>query len=105
MAATLTVANQKQAYTLSDTATYLADKSNLTIVPLLQKSADLKNLYNVILINQAKFPVVNTAGAEYLASWLVGPEGQAAIAVVRQEQVRPGPVLPRLELDAVTPQK
>ncbi len=55
-------------------------QEHLTIVPLLQKSADLKNLYDVILINQSKFPVVNTAGAEYLASWLVGPEGQTAIA-------------------------
>jgi len=76
MAATLTVANQKQAYTLTDTATYLADKGNLTLVPLLDKSADLKNLYDVILISQQKYPVVNAWGAENLASWLTGPDGQ-----------------------------
>ena len=105
MAATLQVANQKQAYTLSDTATYLADKSNLTIVPLLNKSADLKNEYNVILINQAKFPVVNTAGAEYLASWLVGPEGQTAIAEYGKSKYGQALFFPNSVSTPKTPQK
>ncbi len=105
MAATLQVANQKQAYTLSDTATYLANKSTLTIVPLLQKSADLKNYYNVILINQSKFPVVNTAGAEYLASWLVGPEGQKAIADYGKSKYGQALFFPNSVSTPVTPQK
>ena len=45
----------------------------------LKESADLKNQYNVILINQIKFPQVNASGAEFLAAWLVSPEGQKAI--------------------------
>ena len=105
MAATLQVANQKQAYTLSDTATYLANKANLTIVPLLNKSADLKNEYNVILINQAKFPVVNTAGAEFLASWLVGPEGQKAIAEYGKSKYGQALFFPNSVSTPVTPQK
>ena len=95
MAATLQVASQKQAYTLTDTATYLADKSNLDLVPLLTKSADLQNLYDVILLNQAKYSAINTAGAEDLASWLTGPVGQKRSPRTARE-VRAGAVLPEL---------
>jgi tungstate transport system substrate-binding protein len=105
MGATLQIANQKQAYSLTDTATYLADKSNLTIVPLLEKSADLKNQYNVILINQSKFPVVNTTGAEYLASWLVGPEGQKAIAAYGKSKYGQALFFPNSDAVNVTLQK
>ena len=105
MAPTLTVADQKQAYTLTDTATYLADKSNLTIVPLLNESADLKNFYNVILINQAKFPVVNSAGAEDLASWLTGPVGQKEIASYGKSQYGQALFFPNSQALPETPQK
>jgi tungstate transport system substrate-binding protein len=105
MAATLQVANQKDAYTLTDTATFLANKSTLSLVPLLEKSADLKNLYDVILINQAKFPVVNSAGAEFLASWLVGPEGQRAIAAYGKSTYGQALFFPNSAAVPVTPQK
>jgi tungstate transport system substrate-binding protein len=105
MAATLQIANQKQAYTLSDSATYLADKGTLSIVPLLQKGADLKNLYDVILLNQSKFPVVNTTGAEYLASWLVGPEGQKAIAAYGKDKYGQALFFPNSSAVNVTPQR
>jgi len=105
MAATLTVANQKQAYTLTDTATYLADKGNLTLVPLLNKSADLKNLYDVILINQQKFPVVNAWGAENLASWLTGPVGQKAIADYGKSKYGQALFFPNSQALPETPQK
>jgi len=80
MAQTLQIANEKDAYTLTDTATYLSLKSTLPhLTPLLKEGADLKNQYNVILINQIKFPQVNASGAEFLAALLVSPEGQKAI--------------------------
>jgi len=105
MAATLQVANQKQAYTLSDTATYLANKSNLTIVPLLDKSADLLNLYDIILINQAKFPVVNAPAAESLASWMTGPDGQKAIADYGKSKYGQALFFPNSHTLPETPQK
>lgn len=103
MAPTLQIANQKQAYTLSDTATYLADKSTLTIAPLLVKSADLRNQYDVILINQSKFPVVNTTGAEYLAAWLVGPEGQKAVAAYGKSKYGQALFFPDSDTVSMTP--
>ena len=48
----------------------------------LRKSADLKNQYSVLLLNQSapKLDQVASAGAEWLAAYLVGYKGQAAIA-------------------------
>jgi tungstate transport system substrate-binding protein len=80
MAQTLQIANEKDAYTLTDMATYLSLKSTLpNLKPLLKESADLKNQYDVILINQALHTQVNASGAEFLAAYLVSPEGQKAI--------------------------
>lgn len=80
MAQTLQIANEKDAYTLTDMATYLSLKSTLpNLKPLLKESADLKNQYDVILINQALHTQVNAPGAEFLAAYLVSPEGQKAI--------------------------
>jgi tungstate transport system substrate-binding protein len=80
MAQTLQIANEKDAYTLTDMATYLSLKSTLpNLKPLLKESADLKNQYDVILINQVLHTQVNAPGAEFLAAYLVSPEGQKAI--------------------------
>jgi tungstate transport system substrate-binding protein len=105
MAATLQVASQKQAYTLTDTATYLADKSNLDLVPLLTKSADLLNLYDVILLNQAKYSAINTAGAENLASWLTGPVGQKQIAAYGKDKYGQALFFPNSQALPETPQR
>jgi tungstate transport system substrate-binding protein len=79
MGATLQVASQKQGYTLTDLATYLSAKTTLQLVPLIKQSKDLKNQYDVILLNQAKHNKVNAAAAELLAAYLVSADGQAAI--------------------------
>ena len=79
MGATLQVAAQKQGYTLTDLATYLSMKSTLQLVPLIKQSSDLKNQYDIVLLNQAKHNKVNSAAAEFLAAYLVSADGQAAI--------------------------
>jgi tungstate transport system substrate-binding protein len=79
MGATLQVAAQKQGYTLTDLATYLSMKSTLQLVPLIEQSSDLKNQYDIVLLNQAKHNKVNSAAAEFLAAYLVSADGQAAI--------------------------
>ena len=79
MGETLQVASEKQGYTLTDLATYLTMKSTLDLAPLVKKSDDLRNQYDVIIVNQAKFATVNAAGAEFLAAYLTSPEGQQAI--------------------------
>jgi tungstate transport system substrate-binding protein len=87
MAQTLQIANEKDAYTLTDMATYLSLKSTLpNLKPLLKESADLKNQYDVILINQALHTQVNAPGAEFLAAYLVSPEGQKAIGAYGKDK-------------------
>ena len=78
----LQVAADRNAYTLTDSATWLYNRK--TLVPalwrLLKKSADLKNQYSVLLLNQTTHDQVASTGAEWLAAWLVSYEGQAAMA-------------------------
>ena len=56
MGATLMMANEKQAYTLSDIGTYLAYKGDLTLVPLVDEGDVLLNVYSVMQINPEKLP-------------------------------------------------
>jgi tungstate transport system substrate-binding protein len=80
MGATLNVTDEKNAYTISDRATYLAFKARLQLQILVEKDRVLLNIYHVIRVNPAKQPSVNTAGAQAFADYLVSPEGQALIA-------------------------
>jgi tungstate transport system substrate-binding protein len=80
MGETLRIASEKQAYTLTDLGTLLAQRSSLDLEPLFTGSGDLKNVYDVIIVNQNEFPEVNAASAEDLAQLLVSSEGQKAIA-------------------------
>jgi tungstate transport system substrate-binding protein len=79
MGATLQVASQKAGYTLTDRATYLAQKATLSLDILVEGDAALLNVYHVIPVNPAKWPSVNTAGAQAFADYLVSAEGQALI--------------------------
>ena len=79
MGETLRIASEKQGYTLADVGTYLSQKDSLDLVALTSESEDLKNVYDVIIVNQNEFPAVNSAGAEQLASLLVGADGQKLI--------------------------
>jgi tungstate transport system substrate-binding protein len=80
MGATLNVTDEKNAYTISDRATYLAFKARLQLQILAEKDRVLLNIYHVIRVNPAKQPSVNTAGAQAFADYLVSPEGQTLIA-------------------------
>jgi tungstate transport system substrate-binding protein len=81
MGATLTITAQKSAYTLTDIATWLNDRSSLApLKQLLSTRKDMKNQYSIDLLNQAAHPAVNSAAAEDLAAWLVSKVGQQTIA-------------------------
>jgi len=79
MGETLRVASEKQGYTLTDVGTYLSQRGSLDLVALTSGSEDLKNVYDVIIVNQNEFPAVNAAAAEQLSSLLVAEEGQKMI--------------------------
>lgn len=79
MGATLKVAGEKQGYTLTDRATYLATQATLGLEILYQGDADLLNIYHVITVNLTKWPKVNNAGAKAFAQFLVSAETQKLI--------------------------
>jgi len=79
MAATLQMADQKRAYTLTDRATYLAWRDKLQLVPLVEGDSFLFNVYHVMEVNPKNAPRVNTAGGRALADFFVSPQAQALI--------------------------
>jgi tungstate transport system substrate-binding protein len=80
MGATLTIANQKKAYTLADRATFLAFHDKLKLVVLSEGDARLMNPYHVIEVNPAKHPKVNAVAARAFSEFMVAPETQKMIA-------------------------
>jgi tungstate transport system substrate-binding protein len=80
MGATLQIADEKDAYTLSDIGTFLAYQGNLTLVPLVTQGDDLINIYSAMIVNPAKFPDTNVQLSKEWINWLISPEGQDLIA-------------------------
>ncbi len=79
MGATLTIAAEKAAYTLTDRATYLAFRTRTGLAIVLQGDAPLLNVYHVLEVDPARFPRVNGAGGRAFADFLVAPSTQAVI--------------------------
>ncbi len=79
MGATLTIASEKGAYTLTDRATFLANQSNLSLDILYQGDNALLNVYHVIIVSREKWPNSNLDGATAFADYLVSPGTQALI--------------------------
>ncbi|WP_228728169.1 substrate-binding domain-containing protein [Brevibacillus composti] len=73
MGATLQMADEKGAYTLTDEATFLSRKMNLQV--LMQGDQSLLNPYGIIQVKSTAKP----AEAEKLIQFFVGAEGQKRI--------------------------
>jgi len=86
MGATLIIASEKAAYTLTDRATYLANQDKLELVILSEGDPVLLNVYHVIVVNPEKWPKVNLAGATAFADFLTSAEGQALIGTFGVEK-------------------
>jgi tungstate transport system substrate-binding protein len=88
MGATLTFADERSAYALTDRGTFLAQRdrlSNLEIVfggNSLVDNPDpaLRNVYSVIAVSPERHPDVAAAAAGAFVDWLVLPSTQEAIA-------------------------
>jgi tungstate transport system substrate-binding protein len=80
MGQTLQIASEKNAYTITDRATYLSQKSHLQLDIINGGDPPLLNYYHVITVNPTKFPKVNFAGANAFADYLVHPDTQKIIA-------------------------
>ena len=79
MGATLTVASEKGAYTLTDRGTFLAQRENLDLVILLEGDPPLLNPYHVITVNPEKWENVNYVGAMAFYEFMISPATQEII--------------------------
>jgi tungstate transport system substrate-binding protein len=79
MGATLGIANEKNAYTLVDRATYLAFQKRVTLRILRDNDRPLLNIYSVMEVNPANGPRVNAAGGKAFADFMVSSEAQSII--------------------------
>ncbi|OGO64351.1 MAG: hypothetical protein A2030_05220 [Chloroflexi bacterium RBG_19FT_COMBO_50_10] len=86
MGATLKIASEKAAYTLSDRATYLANKDTLSMDILGEGDAALLNIYHVIVVNPTNCPTVNNAGAIAFVDYVVSTEAQDLIGSFGSEK-------------------
>ncbi|MEO6062205.1 MAG: substrate-binding domain-containing protein [Thermoflexales bacterium] len=88
MGPTLVAANEKNAYTLTDRATWLAQAAKLQGLKVLvggnaiaeNKDKALLNPYGVILVNPAKHPTLKADLAEAFAAWITSLPVQEKIA-------------------------
>jgi tungstate transport system substrate-binding protein len=79
MGATLLMASEKQGYTLTDRATYLAQKDKLNLQVLSEGDKQLLNIYHVMQVNPEKFDKVNAQGGKAFVEFMVAPETQKMI--------------------------
>jgi tungstate transport system substrate-binding protein len=81
MGQTLTIADQRQAYTISDRATWLAFTGKIQLPIMVEKDPVLLNVYHVVPVNPAKFPnvAINVAGGKAFADFMVAPDTQKVI--------------------------
>ena len=83
MGATLNLAVGKQAYALTDRGTWLSFANKNDFKVLVEGDHRLFNQYGVILVNPEKHPNVKGKEGQAFIDWLIGPEGQAAIAAYK----------------------
>lgn len=79
MGATLNIANERYAYTITDRGTYLAFAKRLSLPILVEGDKRLLNIYSVMEVNPANGPKVNTVGGKAFADFMVSPQTQKVI--------------------------
>lgn len=79
MGATLNVADQRRAYTLTDRATYLALRGDLDLAVLVEGDARLLNIYHVYVVNPEKHGGVKVEAARAFVQFLVRQDVQQRI--------------------------
>ncbi len=79
MGSVLTMANEKNGYTICDRATYLARRNRLKLEPLVEGDSDLINYYSLIQVNPGRYPSVKSGLSQQLIDWLCSTEGQKLI--------------------------
>jgi tungstate transport system substrate-binding protein len=79
MGATLTIANERNAYAITDRGTYLAFHNRIGLPILVEHDRPLLNIYSVIEVNPANGPRINSIGGKAFADFMVAPATQSVI--------------------------
>lgn len=80
MGATLNIAVEERAYTLTDRGTWISFGNKKDHQILLEGDPALFNPYGLIAVNPDRHPHVRFEAAMKVIDWLTGPDGQQAIA-------------------------
>ena len=83
MGATLNMARAMNAYTLTDRATWISFKNKGDLKIVVEGDKALFNQYGIILVNPKKHTNVKAQTGQQFIDWMLGAEGQAAIAAYR----------------------
>ena len=80
MGATLQIASEKKGYTLTDRATYLAQKKNMPDTDILVEGDEsLLNIYHVMQVNDEKHDKVNAEGAKAFVEYMISEDTKKII--------------------------
>ena len=79
MADVLKIADEKQAYTITDRATYLSMQNDLNLDIIIEGDENLFNQYGVIPVNPEKSENINHEGALAFMNWFLSEKGQGLI--------------------------
>ena len=79
MGATLAIANERNAYTITDRGTYLSLGKRVSLPIFVEGDRALLNIYSVMEVNPANGPHINVAGGKAFADFMVSPTAQKAI--------------------------
>jgi tungstate transport system substrate-binding protein len=80
MTQTLRIANEKEAYTLSDRATYLTLQKQLGLDIATERDPLMQNHYAVLITSSAKHPHVDAKAARQFADFIMSPATKKRIA-------------------------
>ncbi len=86
MGATLQIASEIRAYTLTDIGTFLGHVAPLELQVMVEGDTLLHNPYHIVLVNAARFPWVDVAGARALRDYLLSAPTQRRIAAFGRER-------------------
>lgn len=79
MGDTIIMANELNAFTLSDRATYLSMKDKVNLDIIVQNDKQLLNQYGVLVVDPSKNTKINNAGAIAFEEWILSKETQELI--------------------------
>lgn len=86
MGDTLIMASEKQAFTLTDLATFLSMKDKLDLEVIIDSSNDLINDYSIIVINPDKVENVNSDAGLMFEEWMLSEKALNLISEYGKEE-------------------